>query len=144
MTGDASALILSGQGPANSDILIYVFSEPLVLTSETDENGNWTYVLENPLEPGDHEIYAAVADDSGNFERSDQLAFSVSQVASTEENPNGLSLTLASTNNTTAVQYMVGAAGVVLLALIAFLIVIYPLDRASALLPHLNAVWLMA
>lgn len=129
--GVDSGLILSGEANPDSDVLVYVFSEPLVLTTQSDETGNWTYVLEDPLEPGDHEVYVAV-EDGGEFVRSDAFTFSLAQVASTEDNPNGLSLSL--NNNADITIYVLGAAGTVVLGLVVFLILVH--KKTQVFHPH--------
>jgi hypothetical protein len=35
------------------------------VTVKTDKDGNWSYVLDKELEDGEHEVYAAVTDNTG-------------------------------------------------------------------------------
>src|SRR3990170_785793 len=46
--------VFSGFGPPNSLVDIYIFSEPIVVTTETDANGEWVYEMNQPLEEGTH------------------------------------------------------------------------------------------
>ncbi len=117
---------LTGVALPNSTVVIYIFSEPLVLTTTADENGNWTYVLENPLEPGEHEVFVAVEDDEGEVIRSSGFTFNVAQAASIENNPSGLSLTLdfndPSQNST--IYYVSAVVAVMLVGLSLYVFVI--------------------
>lgn len=110
-----NGLMFSGLAPANSDILIYIFSQPLVITTKADENGNWSYVLENPLEPGNHEAYVAMEHD-GKFIRSDRVAFAIEEGEKTTENPNGYSLILASASSDSSMWiYIIAGSALVLI-----------------------------
>lgn len=88
---------MTGTAKPNSTVIIYVFSEPLVLTTTADENGGWVYELENPLESGDHTMYAVVDRGDGVYEKTDPLAFVIGTAEASAENPAGLSLVLKET-----------------------------------------------
>ena len=131
---DREGILLRGTSTPNTTILLYIFSEPLVLTTTTDENGNWTYVLEDPLEPGEHEVFVAVEDDNGDVVRSSAFTFNVAQAASIETNPSGLSLTLDLSDPTqnSTIYYVSGVAAVVLVGLGLYVFVV---RRKTDLLP---------
>ncbi len=57
----------SGVGLPNSFVTIFVFSTPIVVTVKTDNNGAWTYTLDQSLENGQHEMYVATVDDAGRI-----------------------------------------------------------------------------
>ena len=80
-------LVFSGIGPPNSYVTIYIYSDPIVVTTKTDENGNFTYTLDKNLLDGEHEVYVTVTDDTGKIqEKSNPLTFFVSRAqAVTEE-----------------------------------------------------------
>lgn len=80
-------LVFSGIGPPNSYVTIYIYSDPIVVTTKTDENGNFTYTLDKNLLDGEHEVYVTVTDDTGKIqEKSTPLTFFVSRAqAVTEE-----------------------------------------------------------
>jgi hypothetical protein len=108
---------ITGKAQPNSVVLIYIFSDPLIITAKTDSNGEWQYVLENPLEPGTHEVYAVVDRGDGSYTRSNPTPFFISTASATAANPNGLSLTLGkspvetpSKSNNSLIFYIVGAA----------------------------------
>jgi uncharacterized repeat protein (TIGR02543 family) len=69
-------LKLTGKGLPNRFVTVYIHSDPIVLTVETDADGNWSYTLNKELENGDHEVYVAMTDSSGKIsEKSEPLAF---------------------------------------------------------------------
>lgn len=122
---EATALVLSGTTKPNSNVLIYVFSEPLVLAATADENGNWEYVLEDPLPSGEHEVYALVDRGDGEYERSTVASFFIGTAEATEENPNGYSLELISeptitANNRSVNVFIAGTIGIIVFTITAF------------------------
>jgi hypothetical protein len=69
-------LKLSGKARPNSFVTVYIHSDPIILTVETDDDGNWSYTLNKDLEDGDHQVYVAMTDSSGKIsEKSEPLAF---------------------------------------------------------------------
>jgi hypothetical protein len=70
-------LVLSGEGPSLSLVDIYLFSDPIVVTTKTDENGNWVYELNHPLDEGNHVAYVTVKDDTDSIVRSAVFDFQV-------------------------------------------------------------------
>jgi hypothetical protein len=48
---------MSGKALPNSFITLYIYSDPVVVTVKTDEDGNWSYILDKELEDGHHEVY---------------------------------------------------------------------------------------
>lgn len=69
-------LKISGKGPPNTFVTVYIYSDPIVLTVKTDGDGNWSYVLDQDVGDGQHEVYVAVTDNTGKVaEKSDPLSF---------------------------------------------------------------------
>jgi hypothetical protein len=68
---------ISGFGIPNSYIKIFIYSDsPLVLTVKTDNQGNWSYDLDEPVEDGNHQVYVAVTDNAGKIQaKSEPLPF---------------------------------------------------------------------
>ena len=60
-------LKISGKALPDTYVTIYIYSDPIVLTVKTDSDGNWSYVLEDPVEEGTHEVYVAVTDGAGKI-----------------------------------------------------------------------------
>jgi len=58
-------IALTGKGPANATILLFIYSKPVVAFVRTDEEGNWTYVIEQELPEGSHTIYTTAIDAEG-------------------------------------------------------------------------------
>lgn len=73
----------------NKQIFLYVYSEPKVLTTKTDKNGDWTYAIKDPLEPGKHEVYVAFEKNNNQYIRSEPLIFEVAQAAAPQANQPG-------------------------------------------------------
>ena len=118
---DQQALELSGEASPESVVILYVFSEPLVLTTTADSSGQWSYTLEDPLEPGDHEAYIVVEGEDGEFVRSASFGFAVAQAEASPENPNGYSLDLTATtpdDSQVTASYLIGVGLVIIAALI--------------------------
>jgi hypothetical protein len=69
-------LRISGKGPPNTYVTVYVYSDPIILTVKTDKDGNWSYVLDQNVGDGEHEVYVAVTDNTGKVEeKSNPLLF---------------------------------------------------------------------
>jgi hypothetical protein len=67
-TGELIGIKFEGTGRPNSFVTLYIASPSfLVLTTKTDENGRWVYILDKPLEDGEHEIYVALTNNHGEI-----------------------------------------------------------------------------
>lgn len=110
-------LELSGTAEPDSEVLIYVFSEPLVLTTQSGSDGRWSYTLDDPLAPGEHEAFVLVQIDN-EFQRSDPQTFEIAKAGTSMSNPNGYGLTLADNSDEggATTTYIAGIAALVLLA----------------------------
>ena len=64
---ETKAVVLKGQALPNSFITIYIYSTPIIVTVKTDSNGEWQYTLDKELENGDHTVYTASVNNSGNI-----------------------------------------------------------------------------
>ncbi len=60
-------VVIKGQALPNSFVTIYIYSTPIMVTVKTDSKGEWQYVLNKELENGDHTIYTASVNNSGNI-----------------------------------------------------------------------------
>jgi hypothetical protein len=71
-----SSLVLSGHGPANAYVTLFIYSEPIVVTVRTDRSGVWTYHLNKELPDGSHKVYTALTDNGGRvIAKSEPLPF---------------------------------------------------------------------
>jgi len=85
-TNTPTGLQLTGFGPPNSIVTIYIFSNPIVLTTKTDANGNWAITLDRQLDNGSHEVYVTLTDDAGQVqEKSNPLGFFVAEARAVSE-----------------------------------------------------------
>jgi len=128
---EKQTLKITGTAKPNSTVIIYIFSDPLVITTSADNEGNWQYTLEDPLEPGKHEVYTVVDKGDGTYKRSDPLSFVISTAAATDANPNGLSLNLAKAptrtpneSNTNMILFVAGSIAVLVITLVGLYFVV--------------------
>ena len=77
---------ITGRGPANTLITLFVYSTlPMVLTVQTDSDGNFEYSLEESLADGEHEAYIALVDNLGVItKKSAPLTFFVKEARAVE------------------------------------------------------------
>ncbi len=125
------AILISGKAKPNTLLFLYIFSDPIVVITSSDEDGNWKYTLEDPLKPGKHEVYAVVDRGNGAYKRSEAMPFTIGTAAATAGNPNGLSLSLADAPAETPTQstrglvfYIVGSVLVLSIVLVGLYFVI--------------------
>ncbi|OGY25690.1 MAG: hypothetical protein A2Z11_04540 [Candidatus Woykebacteria bacterium RBG_16_43_9] len=79
----------TGAGKPNSSLDLYFFSDPIVVTVDTDANGTWSYNLDVPLDSGEHVSYIAAKND-GEAVRSEMFRFSVAQAEAADGREGGL------------------------------------------------------
>ncbi len=108
-----NGLLISGTGAPNTNVFIYVFSDPLVLRAETDSKGAWSYVLENPLKTGNHEVYAVAEKDAGNFVRTSAVPISVAAATNGTDG----SLVIQKGWSTAQIGFIAGASVLVIAAI---------------------------
>ncbi len=119
---NTTILKFSGKAAPNQTVVIYLFSDPLVLIAKADQDGTWSYQLEDPMEPGSHEAYVTV-EGSGNEPavRSAGINFAIVAAPKTALNPTGLSLNLETTSDSkNFVNLYVAGAVIVTLGALAF------------------------
>lgn len=124
ITGNGKkAIRLTGRGLPNKTVFIYIFSEPLVLSTKTGSDGQWSYTLEDPLAPGTHEAYVTVEGDTARPTRSNAFNFAVAAAPITAENPLGLSYQLENTSKPVLFRnlYLAGSLLLIATAVIAAL-----------------------
>jgi hypothetical protein len=112
-------VIFRGKGLPNSPVTIYIRSEPIVVTVRTDDNGDWVYELNRPLEGEKHVAYATVRTKSGKNVRSGVFDFQVLAAENVEDLPLFLDESTASETQRRFVGY---ALIVILIGLIVVLV----------------------
>lgn len=60
-------LVITGRALPNSFVTLYIFSDPIVVTVKTDEQGAWAYTLDKTLPNGSHTLYVAMVDNGGRI-----------------------------------------------------------------------------
>ncbi|MFH1235687.1 MAG: Ig-like domain-containing protein [Parcubacteria group bacterium] len=81
-----SRIVISGVGPPNSIITIFIYSSPIVVVTKTDANGNFSFVLDKEISDGEHEVYATITDDTGKIvTKSSPLSFFVREARAVNE-----------------------------------------------------------
>lgn len=108
-------IVLKGFGPPNSIVDITIFSDPIVVTTSTDDNGEWIYELKDPVEGTSHVAYAVISDNLGNKVRSSVLSFEV--VAASELEASAPLLDESET--ATSAQNFVRNAAIIILIVVA-------------------------
>lgn len=93
-----NSLILTGKAPANTWLNLYFYSQvPLLVSTKSNEQGDWSYQLEQALVSGDHQVYLAINDSQGKIiKQSAPLAITIGQEQVSEPTGND-------TNNTVKV-----------------------------------------
>jgi len=123
-------LVISGIGPANTVLKLYIYSDPIVVTTRTDDSGNFTYTLDKDLLDGEHEVYVTINDDTGKItEQSSPLAFFIRRAqAVTEEEYLRGDVNIESGNSSVVNKYVIPAA-ITVVALILIIIGIFLIKR---------------
>lgn len=81
-------IVFRGKGLPNSFVTLYIFSDPIVVTTRTNQNGEWEYVFDRELSDGRHEVYVAVVGSAGKVvAKSNPLPF-VKQAEAVSFGPN--------------------------------------------------------
>ncbi|UMX47767.1 MAG: Ig-like domain-containing protein [Candidatus Nealsonbacteria bacterium DGGOD1a] len=76
LSGGKTGIRFKGWGLPNSYVTLFIFSSPVIVVVKTDEQGRWNYILDKPLDDGQHEVYAAITNSAGEIEaRSEILVF---------------------------------------------------------------------
>lgn len=58
---------IRGRALPDSFVNIYIFSTPIVVTVRTDADGSFVYTFDKELEDGEHDIYVAMTDNTGEI-----------------------------------------------------------------------------
>lgn len=142
---DKQMLKITGKTTPNSTVVLYVYSDPLVITTKSDGDGNWQYTIEDPLEPGKHEVYAIVDNGDGVYKRSDPMSFLISTASASAANPKGLSLKLSEPPKKTPTQssinliiYVAGSIAVLAVALVGLYLIVRSHHKHKVIIAEIN------
>lgn len=64
-SGARTTGVLRGTALPNTTIRLFIYSNPVVVTLETNADGTWEYQFDTELEDGEHEVYVALTDGVG-------------------------------------------------------------------------------
>ncbi len=116
---EVSKVLFKGVALPNSFVKIFLFSDPIVVTVRTDDNGNWFYELDKTLPDGAHTAYVAMADGGGRIlAKSAPLPFvkeaSAITVNSAQAGPIDTGATIMGLSPITLIALFVGILGLAL------------------------------
>jgi hypothetical protein len=66
-TSEQIQTIVRGKALPRSFVTLYVFSTPTIVTVRTDESGLFEYIFTKELEDGEHQVFAALTNNSGEI-----------------------------------------------------------------------------
>lgn len=117
---------IRGFGLPNSFVTLYIFSTPTVVTLKTNDDGSFAYVFTKELEDGEHEVYVALTDNTGDIVvRSNPLKFVKTAEAFSyvdAENETAVPVVQQVESNVSSTFKVAAAMGVVSLGLILILL----------------------
>ena len=114
-----SGLELKGIAAANTWITLFLYSDlPLVMTTQTDASGNWSYGIKDSLTDGHHRVFVTVNDNTGKIvKQSSPVSFLVKRAQAVTANNYFDTTTTQDSVDSMLVYYMIGAGLLVVLAL---------------------------
>jgi len=116
-------LVFAGRATPSSQVTLTLNSQPIVLTTRADSTGNWEYILEKPLEPGNHQVKVEIINPNGQEVTDGPYNFLIARAQATAENPTGASLQLMDTNRQLFLRYFLIATGLILAAVMALFLI---------------------
>jgi LPXTG-motif cell wall-anchored protein len=70
-----------GRTAPNVLLNLYIFSTPLIKTTTSDANGDWSITISEPLSAGDHTVYAVIVTNGVETKNSEIVAFNINPVS---------------------------------------------------------------
>ncbi|MDD5109952.1 MAG: Ig-like domain-containing protein [Patescibacteria group bacterium] len=129
-----AGLQISGRGMPGEVVALFIYSDlPLVVTTQVNADGNWTYTLRQPLVDGPHAVYVTVNDGTGKaVARSTPLEFFVRSARAASPRELFARQPLPSPTVSAARSYLPLTALVVSVGILLFLGLYYLLRRRPA------------
>lgn len=116
---------ISGKALPNSFVTLFIFSSPTVVTIKTDADGSFAYTFNKELEDGQHEIYVAITDNTGEIiAQSSPFSFVKQAQAFTPVDAEKEEITTAANTNDQASKDAINVVGIGILALGIILIML--------------------
>jgi hypothetical protein len=66
-----------GQTSPKTLVHLYIFSDPIFKSTQSDENGNWSVTVSDPLPSGTHKVYAVAVVEGVGSKNSNVVSFSI-------------------------------------------------------------------
>lgn len=129
-----TTLEIRGSTIPNANVDIYLFSDPIVVSTKSDANGDWYYELSYHLPEGDHQAYSVVYHPDKGLVKSDVMEFSIAAAAAADEVDTTGNLlapqfqVTQKTNSQGVKEYMIGGVVVTLSAVGLLLVIFYLWD----------------
>lgn len=118
-TGQPQGIVFDGKTSPNATLLLFIYSPlPMVITVQADDNGDYKYILDQPLKDGVHQAYVTVTDKTGKIQsKSDPLSFFIKGAQAVSEDQFFRPDVNVTTSSETSINYYIlGAIGLVVLA----------------------------
>lgn len=110
---------MQGKTLPNATVDIYIFSEPIVVTTQADANGNWTYQLSYHLPSGNHEAYTIVQHPDKGAVRSEAFNFGVAYARADGRDTMEMMVAQPMKNNSIN-RYFILSLTIIIITLLAF------------------------
>lgn len=118
-TEKISKIRLSGKGVPDSILLLFIYSQPIVVSVKTDNNGYWEYQFEEEMPDGEHFVYVAKIDESGLIKSQSKPFRFVKEAQAVEFTPQ-ISMATESSNSSFLSFITIFAVVFALIALLIF------------------------
>ena len=121
---------LSGQAEPDTWINIYLYSDlPLVMTTKTDQDGNWVYIIQEQLKDYHHRVYATINSMTGKVvKQSPPTSFLVKEAKAVTADDYFDTEIIVETTTNMSFYYIIGAG---LLVIIVLIIIVLLYKRKS-------------
>ena len=115
---------LNGQAEPNTWVNIYLYSDlPLVMTTKTDQDGNWSYTIQKSLQDEHHRVYVTVNSMTGKVvKQSAPTSFLVKSARAVTADDYFDTATTADTTDNMIFYYIAGAILLIIIGLVVILL----------------------
>lgn len=112
-------LTLVGKAQANTWVNLYIYSNlPLVMTTKTDDSGNWSYDIKNSLTDGHHRVFVTINDDTGKIvKQSRPISFLIKEARAVTADDYFDDTIAGDSVNSMLIYYILGGVLLIVLAL---------------------------
>jgi hypothetical protein len=118
-------LVFTGIATPKSQVTLKIQSQPIVITTRADSSGNWEYIFEKPLAPGEHQVTVEIIKPTGEKVSSGPFDFLIARAQASADNPTGTSLQLVDPTQKMYLYYYLIAGGAIAIALAILMIILW-------------------